>query len=230
MWVLNTEARLQGRTCAHHVLEHCFIFHGCIPDTVTRLAEVSMPYFRICWIGTKVWTLSSLSLFPWAEWWHCFREPFGIFFFILHLCLFSQTYSLSIIRNISEELISFCQVSGLTLNLKQSFQSTINSVFLHAAVKELRAVLCHVHSGCFGSPMGQVDFSAWKLIIERGYSQYVIFCIIVCMWVCLDVKAFTWFTEAIRSGMAYHHFRHRVFQNEQLFPTFPRGAWEASSM
>ena len=182
MWVLNTEARLQERTCAHHVLEHCFIFHGGIPDPVTRLAEVSMPYFPICWIVTEVWTLSSLSLFPWAEWRHRFREPFfGIFSFILHLCLFSQSYSLSIIRNISEEFISFCQVSGLTLNLEQSFQSTINSVFLHAAVKELRAVLRHVHSGCFGSPMGQVDFSAWKLIIERGYSQYVIFCIIVYM-------------------------------------------------
>lgn len=155
---------------------------------------------------------------------------FDIYSLILHLCLLSHSYSQSIIRNISEEFISFCQVSGLTLNLEQSFQSTITSVFLHAAVWELRAVLSHVHSGCFGSPMGQVDSSAWKCVTEWGYSQYVIFCIIVYMWVCPYVKAFTWFSEAIRSGMAYHDFRHRALQNERFFPSFPREPLEASSM
>lgn len=225
MGVLNAETRLQGRTCAHHALGHWFVFHGYITDPDTRLAKVSMPCFPICWIVTEVWTLSSCSLLPWAEWRNCFKEPFfALFSFILHLCLFSQNYSLSIIRNISEEFISFCQVSGLTLNLEQSFQSTINSVFLHATVKELRAVLSHVHSGCFGGPMGQVDFSSWKLMIGHGYNQHVIFCITVYMWVCLYVKAFTWFTEAIRRGMAYHHFRQRSSSKWTAFSIFPRGA------
>jgi len=132
-------------------------------------------------------------------------------------------------HNFSEEFISFCQVSGLTLNLEQSFQSTITSVFLHAAVNELWAVLSHVHSGCFGSPLGQVDSSAWKLIIKWGYSQHVVFCVIVHLWIYPYVKAFTWFTEAIRSGMAYH-FRHRALQNEQVFPSFPREPQDVSSM
>jgi len=115
------------------------------PCPTFAFAELS-PRFELCLL---------LAFFPGLNDSSASESPSLVFFsFILHLCLFSQSYSLSIIRNISEEFISFCQVSGLTLNLEQSFQSTINSVFLHAAVKELRPVLSHVHSGCLGGPMG----------------------------------------------------------------------------
>lgn len=47
MGLSNTEAKFLEEICDHHVLEHCFIFCGCIPDPGTGLTEASLLSFAI---------------------------------------------------------------------------------------------------------------------------------------------------------------------------------------